>query len=223
MAIGTKAAGTVLTLAAAFALTCMAALTALAEFMPYLRSGTLVDQKVAVLAQGVVEPGPSYRSERMVLADCSVALDSQAGGALPDDQWLNLVQHCQTIAQDITASEPTFSFAWYVAARAAEGLGDGAQMTASLVRSQSTAPRQAWLALSRAKLADRNLDVLDATAFEVYEKDLAVLVESNVSLPWLGARYLESEAFRQRITAVVETLSAENQRRLIYAVRAAGR
>lgn len=195
------------------------AATTYGELLPLFRSGALIEQKINVLVVDPLLPGPSYKSELLVLSDCNEALSSIAGNVLPPEPRQALLENCRSMARGVLADEPSFSFAWYIDALASEGLGDMTTVSSSLVQSQRTAARPQWLAQSRAYLASRNVDLLTPEARVAYEKDLATLVESDLSLPWLGQRYHRDLQFQALITDVVEKLSPEMQRRFVSAVR----
>ena len=189
--------------------------------MPFLRLGTTLDDKVAVLSAGVVVPGPSYRSKLLVLNDCNTALNSFEGNLLPSKERQSLLNNCKTVARLVLLEEPTYSLAWYIDALAAEGLGDTATINTSLVQSKRMNPRQEWLAESRAILADRHIATLDDLAMASYHEDLALLVQSQRGARWVGRRYVSDPEFREVITTIVEQLPVAEQRRFLSAVRSA--
>ena len=196
-------------------------MTSYAEFVPLLQGGTTLQEKVSALADKAIAPGPSYRSKFAVLSDCNQALNSFEGNLLPLDQRQSLLGNCRDIAQAILVGEPSYSLAWYVDALAAEGLGDTTTLGNSLTRSQQTAPRQEWLARSRAILAERHLDSLSPATLTAYHDDLALLVQSSLGATWVAQRYRSDPGFRELITTIVEQLPAAAQRQFLGAVRAA--
>ena len=216
-----KTRGPWVLLTVAAALMVGSAITAYAEFMPLLKIGTVMDQKVASLAAELVVPGPSYRSKFRVLDDCNAALNSLEGNLLAPEPRQSLLNNCKSVARMVLAEEPTYSLAWYVDALAAEGLGDDATISTSLAQSQRMTPRQEWLARSRAILAERHMATLSAEAEEAYHQDLALLVQSRLGAAWVAQRYVTDPEFREMITAIVEQLPAAAQRQFLSAVRSA--
>lgn len=197
------------------------AVTAYAEILPLFRSGSAIEQKLDALTAGALPPGPSYKSRMLVLSDCNAALSSAELNALAPDAKQAALQNCRRMADDILAQEPSFSFAWYIDAFVADRLGEFPAISTSLVQSQLTGARAQWLAQSRVYIASRNVTNLTPAALAAYKVDLATIVESNRSRPWLAEFYRQTPDAQALITDVVETLSPELQRRFVSAVRRA--
>ncbi len=157
-----------------------------------------------------------------VLRECESALRSEKSFelmVLSSIRFEDLRQKCATIAESIATEAPTFSFAWAIAARAAALKGDWAGMNRFLEASQKTAPNEQWIGRSRFETADTFFDQLDPAGRALYDQDLAMLIKSNKGIPYIARQYVLDVAFRSRITAVLEAMSAADQRRYISILR----
>lgn len=189
------------------ALIAAASVTLFLEVSPYFVSGITVPAKIAAISSGQMRPGPSFDSQRMVLDDCYVAMNSLQLFAGPTSQRLRIAQQCASLAGGIADGAPTTAYAFLVGAVAAAALGDIAAMNADLGRSQRLAPREAWLAQARATLGEAQLENLDDSTRAGHTRDLGLLASSAKYGGAIVTRYLDDPQFRERLEVILGRLS----------------
>ena len=205
----------------AVAAACLAvgsAWAAYGELKPFLELGPSIEAKVASLAAAPVDPGLSYRSKLLVLTDCNAALTSIGGATIAPQDRQAMFNHCAEMAQSIVEAAPTYSFAWFILAVAAEEGGDIARLSEALLRSQQTAPYQEWLALSRASLALDHLDQLSTESAAALAEDIRVALVSRRGVTWAAQRYVLQPELRELLTDIVELAPGALQRSFLSAV-----
>jgi tRNA U55 pseudouridine synthase TruB len=175
------------------------------------------------IASGGAELGLSAYSKKQILNSCYYGLGSRLALVRPAAEIRRFASQCFEKANAITATMPTNSFAWLVAAVAAEALDDHAGMNAALVHSQRTGPREQWITELRVRLAEDNYARLDDNTRKVNEMDLAVLADSYRGVRTIASRYVNDADFRERITTVVSALPADVQKRFLWSVKKAAR
>ena len=198
-----------------------AATTLYLEARPYFISGIPVPVRVAAITSGELRPGPSFDSQRFVLDDCYVAMDSLYARVAPTTERLRLLQQCASLAARITEAAPTSAYAHLVQAIAAAALGDAAGLNAGLAQSQRLAPREGWLAEARATFAETQLGRLDAAAGAGQAADLGTLAASTRYSGPIVARYIDDPQFRERLAAILAQLPEADQRRFLSLTSAA--
>ncbi len=134
-----------------------------------------------------------------------------------------VADNCLQISHRIADAAPTSSFAHFVEAVALYEKSDYEAFNDAYVRSQVTGPNEAWIAQSRFYLAERAIFELSGTARRAHESDLATLAQSQFGLTTIATYYVRTPDFRDRITAIVETLPAVDQRRFLSAIKSAKR
>jgi len=184
------------------------------------------DTSVARVASWTASPPGiplSITAQNLLLVDCETVLKApDALGMRYLDQAVRdrVPATCMSIARDITETSVTSGYGWLVAAMAAAQMGDVETMNQALRRSRAVAPSEGWIAADRLILADIHYDSLDAETRKVYEDDMQLLVQTRGAAD-IARRYASHPQFRERITAVVETMPAAVQRRFVNLVGAA--
>jgi len=191
----------------------------LAESGPYLFAGSGLAQRIEVLADGQLHPGLSRPAHDLVLDDCVAVASSLYGLAMATERRNAALETCSSAATGFAASSPTYAYAYYVEALLAAEGADAAALNAALNASRALAPTEQWLAELRVKLAEDHLAQITPAAIAGHEADLALLVASQRGIRVIARRYAALAGFRERITAIVETLPAEQQRRFVAALR----
>ena len=198
--------------------------TVRSESSAYLAGGPGSVQRVASWVQTDVAPGLSTRTIKLTLLDCANVLNAPESLEMryqDDAIRAEMPATCREIADKVTLDEPTFSYGWYVGALASAAMQDWAAMNDHLVRSRAAGPTQAWVTIQRVLFAEGNYDQLAPAGRAANDLDLSFLVSNGYGLDQLAELYFAETDFRHRITAIVETLPALEQRRFIGAVRAA--
>lgn len=203
------------------ALATSGAAVAYVEAKSYLSAGILPRERFDVLASGNVDLGLSTASRMLVLNNCYEAMTSVAARLQPAARRSAVASNCLIAADRISAGEPASSFAWYVAALAASENSDAASMTQRLRMSQISGPSEQWIVELRVNLAEDHLATLTPDALAGHEGDLSLLAQSQRGVASIAQRYVRQADFRERITALVEMLPAEQQQRFLEYVRAA--
>ena len=189
------------------------------EARPYFTSGLRLDQKIAAISSGQLEPGLSFSSQTLVLDDCRQVLTSVKVRVMPSANKAPLEQHCSTVSRLIADRSPLNSYARYILALTAGSSGRGAELSDDLQASQRTAPWEAWLAGLRVELAARSFDQLTEAAQTAYRSDLTAAASSRLSLPYVVEAYGGYAAQHELITAAVEQLPPAMQSAFINQVR----
>lgn len=203
------------------ALVTSGAAVAYVEANAYLSAGILPAEHFDALATGDIDIGLSVASHTLILSNCYEALTSVAARLRPAARRNTVAANCLMVADRISAGEPANSFAWYIAALAASESGDIPTMTQRLRMSQISGPSEQWIVELRVNLAEDHLAALTPDALLGHEDDLTLLVQSQRGVASIAQRYVRQAEFRERITALVEKLPAEQQRSFLYNVRIA--
>jgi hypothetical protein len=198
-----------------------AGLAAYAEGAPYLSSGLTAEEKFETLVRDAMPVGVSLDAMKLALDDCLRAVRSIHGRAQPTPRRTRMLESCGRLTAEITASAPSYSYGWFVRALVLEQQGDEKGFSAALMRAQLTGPNEQWVAELRADLAEDRFDALDPRVKELHLQDLALLVRSERGVHSIARRYVEEPQFRERITAIAETLAPADQRRFLDHVRSA--
>ncbi len=191
----------------------------IAESEPYLFAGSGFAQRIQSLADGKVHAGLSRPAHDLVLDDCVQIAGSLLGLSLRTDLRNAAIATCGTAASSFTDASPIYSYAYYVQALVAAERNDPNELNGDLTTSRAVAPTEQWLAELRVKLVEDHLSQIQSIDLAGHENDLALLVVSQRGIRVIARRYAAVESFRDRITAVVEKLPPEHQRRFIAALR----
>lgn len=193
------------------------------EALPYFSSGIEDAERFSALAEGPPTPGPSIASERLVLDVCVRTIASIYGRLQSATRKATVNDNCRKAADAAVRVNPSSSYAWYVGALASGLTGDIAGMNMRLLRSQQTGPSEQWIAELRVPLAEDHLGQLAPEVRANHDRDLRMLVASSRGISSIAGRYVDEAGFRERITAIVEAMPEEDQRRFVSRVGSAAR
>jgi len=215
-------AGTQIALAfAGLALATAGAWATYEESAPYL-SGETSLERAASWSAHPTPAGLSIAVRKTVMLDCLDALlarNSLAARYLAEAERAAIAPTCLAIADDTVAAMPSFSYAWLVGARASADLGDLDGMNRRLLASRQTGPTEQWIAEARVALAEEHFEALEPSVLAGHEADLGLLAMSARGTATIALRYLSDPEFRERITAIVETVPDAQQRWFLANVR----
>jgi hypothetical protein len=192
------------------------------ESAAYLAGGPSSIARAAAWTTQPVPPGLSIFTQKLTMLDCDNALSAMGSlemRYLDAQRSAAIGPACLALADELVADAPTFSYAWYVGARASTLAGDWTGFNDRLLRSQLSGPNEQWIAERRAALAEDNLARLSDLARSAHDDDLRMLVRSDRGIATIATRYVSDAAFRDRITAIVETMTPPDQQRFIGSVR----
>jgi len=207
--------------AATVALLPLFATTAWVEARIFLRSSDSMRSEFDALSAGAVEGGISPYSQRYLLDDCLDAMLNVYGRLQPPERRRALNEQCTRQALRYVAWTPTFSYAWYVAARAAIDMGDRAAFEAYMRRSYMTAPSEGWVAALRVQLSDEYRDALSADLLGSLHGDIGLLLGTDAGANALAARMVSQPAFHEEVLAIAEKMPLPVQQRLFKAMQVA--
>jgi len=196
---------------------------AMLESSAFFDAGVTPRERFNAFADGDTVVGVSTTSEMLVLGNCHEALDSIFAHTQPAGRRHLVATNCMAIADAILAREPAYSFAWYVTALAAAELEDAQGLSFRLGRSQQTGPSEQWIAERRVDTAEDHLTALTPGVRKGHDRDLILLAQSRRGVDSIARRYVRQPDFRNRITALVEQLDPEAQRRFLAYVQDAAR
>jgi hypothetical protein len=188
------------------------------EASPYFKSGIEDTERIAALAEAVPTPGPSIASERLILDNCVRTIGSTYGRLQSATRKAAVNGNCLKAADAAVRQNPSSSYAWYVGALTSALTGDASGMNMRLLRSQQTGPSEQWIAELRVPLAEDHLADLSPEVRANHDRDLKMLVASTRGISSIANRYVTEAAFRERITAIVETMSEADQSRFVSQV-----
>lgn len=171
------------------------------------------------LAQEAPPVPPSIFGTNVSLEICEEAMSGLGFFLSPRAQIEAVAGNCAATAREIGATMPGLAYAPYVEAIAFFALERPDQAAAALIRSQEIGPNEQWIAERRVALAELHYDSLGAYAEAGHLADLELLAQSRRGIRSIASRYVSSADFRERVTAVVETLPSEVQQRFVTLVR----
>lgn len=188
----------------------------LLEGHSYLAGPTIASARILALDE---TPLPlSSEVQRDILTDCFDFLRNSISFEYIDltpEQQADLPRLCLARADAVATTSPSYSLAWYVGALAAAHQGDWPGMNHRLLRSQETGRYEQWIGEMRVDLAETYLPELSAEALQGHDGDLRMLVQTSRGIRSIADRYVRDNTFRERITAIVESLSPEDQQRFL--------
>lgn len=191
------------------------------EASPYFNAGIEDAERFASLVEKIPSPGPSIASERLVLDNCVRTISSLYGRLQPSERRAAVSSNCLKAADTIVRQSPSSSYAWYVGALTSELTHDTLGMNERLLQSQETGPTEQWIAELRVPLAEDHLADLTPEVRANHDRDLRMLVATVRGIASIAERYVGQADFRERITAIVETMPEDDQRRFVSKVGAA--
>ena len=205
----------------AFCVLALGAWTTSQEAAQYLTTGSRI-QRVAALPEHAPYAGLSLSTRQDNLRDCLFALQRQGSlevRFISEEFRTSLPSRCGAMARDAVQQMPTFAYGWYVLAYADAMAEDWAAMNQHLHASQRTGKTSQWVAEQRVALAEYYRDHLDGQTLAGNDADLELLVRSQRGISSIASRYVNDPSFRERITAIVETMPQDIQRRFLSVVR----
>jgi hypothetical protein len=191
------------------------------EAGPYLGRGASEAETIALIEGGQLSPALSQQSQQQVATDCLSTASSLYFRTRPTAQRRNFAERCRGLVQASVTAMPSFSFGWYVLAALAPVSGDFGALNDDLRKSQAMGAAEQWIAELRVALAEDYFDELGDAARESERRDLEVVVLSQRGVNAIARRYVDDPGFRERITAIVETMTPEAQARFVGFVRLA--
>jgi hypothetical protein len=196
-----------------------AAAAAYFEGSPFIYAGSTEAERAASLVSGDLQPGLSLGSHEQVLESCVRLFASVYVKTRPTAVRDHLAEACRGLARDSVADMPSYSFGWFVAAETSFFLHDSNTFNDALVRSQQAGSYEQWIAELRVALVEDHYDETSDAVRDGHASDLKMLVQSRHGVTSIARRYVDDPGFRERITALVETLPAADQRRFVQLVR----
>ncbi len=193
------------------------------ELRPFLAPPIEEVKNAELFASADFSTGFSSYSKEIVMKDCLSGLLAFSDIELLYAPARAVVEKCFDRAGQVVARTPSDSFAWFVKAVAASRLIQNDAFNEALQYSQKTAPNEQWIARERFALTEFFLPRVSAETIKSHENDLALLVSSYRGVKLIARRYVVNPEFRARITAVVENLSPEDQRRFVLNIKQAMR
>lgn len=213
----------ILLVVAATALLGLALWTLVNELGAYIDAGGTDAAFFERLSQSPPAQPISLSSTEAVLMRCESVLNAPAASRVNEADRIFVALHCRNFVQGALERMPSYAYGWYAMSWFSFLLADDAPALAALKQSQTSGRSEQWLAERRVQLAETFLGALDPSTLAGHETDLALLAQSNRGVRAIARRYVENADFRERITAIVQTLPAADQARFVAMVRTAAR
>ncbi|QDZ10706.1 hypothetical protein [Devosia ginsengisoli] len=191
------------------------------ELQPQELGSTALD-RVLAMRDGTELSAFSIASQNNALLDCTNALGATQSLAMMyggTEARRQIAPKCLALADHVARQTPSNAFAWYVGAEASAALQYWDGLNRRLALSWRTGPTEQWVGELRVALAEDNYQHLDDQVIAANDADLHMLVRSARGVRAIAARYVTDPGFRERITAIVETMPTENQARFLANVR----
>jgi hypothetical protein len=166
---------------------------------------------------------PSTFGTNVALEICDQTMTRLSFYLAPTARMSAVANSCIETARTSISQMPSHSYGYYIEALARFALGEADMAVAALERSQAVGPNEQWLAERRVGVAETHYAALEAYAGTGHLADLALLAQSRRGIRSIAARYVANPEFRERVTAVVETLPDDIQQRFVAVVRAEAR
>lgn len=190
------------------------------EIAPFSFSFAPRSEILERLTREPVPVPPSIFGTNVALEICDDTMNRLSFPLAPSAAMSAVAQSCLETAGTAISQMPGHSYGYYVGALAHYALGDAETALGSLKRSQAIGPNEQWLAERRVALAELHHADLEDYAEAGHLADLALLAQSRRGIRSIAARYVADPSFRERVTAIVETLPDEIQQRFVSVVRA---
>lgn len=158
----------------------------------------------------------SNRAMREVLMTCGAVQQGLLYALQPPEVQDRVDTSCTQIAAAVLVRNPTYAAAHTIVMFSAK---DSATTIQSLIRSQATAPREAWHAKLRLRKGLPLYDSANTAAKRAIESDIAFLVQSFGGRSWLARLYKDKIAQRPVIVRVVEQRPNDEQVAFLREVR----
>lgn len=180
------------------------------------RSGSGSDADFFEMMAGPATDLPlSLRATERLLSRCVTVVGGFYGFVQPPTTSASAREGCLSLAREAVEAFPTYAFGSYALAQFLFARGEAGPANAALARSQDVGAHEQWVAELRVNLAEDQFERLSSEVLAGHERDLRLLALSGRGVRAIAARYIGNVAFRERITAIVETLPQENQRRFV--------
>ncbi|WMT86760.1 hypothetical protein NO932_17955 [Pelagibacterium sp. 26DY04] len=189
------------------------------ELAPFRFSFAPSAQILARLAEDAPPVPPSVFGANVSLRICEEAMGALGFRLFPSGRIAAIASHCREAAREATGAMPSLSYGHLVEAMALFALGRSDEAGAALGRSQRVGANEQWIAERRVALAEDHYEILGAYGQTGHLNDLALLARSERGIGSVAARYVSNPGFRERATAVVETLPEDIQERFVSLVR----
>ncbi len=200
----------------------LGARTVIGETRVYLATGNTGAARIVEVAEGRADIGLATQSQKAFLLDCGQTLTAQISPAVlaltPEQRGL-LAPTCRSIAQRAIAASPTNAFAYVIQAIAAASMGDDEQYNQSLQLSYLTGLNEEWIAEWRLLLVQRQGDRTSADLANYHDDDIRLMIRSFRGISTIAAYFVSNDAFRDRVTALLDSLSPADQSRFLSYVR----
>ncbi|MBU1306036.1 MAG: hypothetical protein KKF33_11020, partial [Alphaproteobacteria bacterium] len=188
------------------------------EAQVYLAHASTPAGRIVDVAEGRGDIGLATQSQKAFLYDCGqtlVAMLSPDVLALTDEQRTQLAPTCLDIAQRAVAASPTNSFAYFVMASAAAATGDYQRYNQSMQLSYLTGRSEEWIAEWRMPLVERLQQQTQDSLTGFHQDDIRLMIKSFRGITTIAAYFVTGEDFRNRVTALLDPLPAEEQARFL--------
>ncbi|QRF54347.1 hypothetical protein D4A92_22785 (plasmid) [Rhizobium rosettiformans] len=173
------------------------------------------------IVRGELGSGFSFYGQKRLMAACMQGMTGFWFSLAAPEQRKAHAENCLGHALSYAENTPLESLTWTVAARASFVLGDHDGLNRYLGYARRSAPNEQWVAGLRVNLAEDALAALSDINRLEHDQDLSLMVLSRKGISAIAGRYWANEGFRERITAVVEKMPNEDQRRFVSSVRRA--
>jgi hypothetical protein len=213
--------GLIAVLAGALLVGAAGAVTAYQEFDVFAAGGLGPADRFAALRHGDYHDAPSILAKKLVLDACVEATNGIYGIMQASEDRTAMLTHCRSEADAIAAETPSSAYAHYVGALAAARLGDAEGFNSRILKAQITGPNEQWVAEQRVALVEDQFALATPEVLARHEADLRLLVVSGRGVGSISRRYVREPAFRERITAIVETMPEAEQAKFVARVRRA--
>lgn len=194
------------------------AVTAYQEFEVFATGGLGPADRFAALEQRAYHDAPSLLAKRLVLDACVEAIAGLYGRMQGTQSRSAVLEHCRREADGIAREVPGYAYAHYVGALGSIGLGDSAGFNQRIRAAQVTGVNEQWIAELRVGLVEDHLADVTPEIAAHHAEDLRLLAGSARGVASISSRYVREPDFRERITAIVETLPEAEQQRFVTVV-----
>jgi|Cruoilmetagenom7_1024161.scaffolds.fasta_scaffold00125_52 hypothetical protein len=214
-------------LMAAITLVVLASIPLAIELRGLSGGGLPPSAQAQAIARGQMLPGWSTAAHKRFANRCHALLTGEL--LRPDEAPLApaletaVRDRCASGLEQIVRNSPGDAIAWSSLALIRAQNADAQGLFDALAWSRATAPAELWIAARRVRLAEPMLAVLSPADALGHHQDMLVLAQSLRGVRQIATRYLTDLEFRDRIVALVESLSAEDQVRFLQNVRRAAR
>lgn len=161
----------------------------------------------------------SSRAVRELLMTCGGVQQGLLYAFQPSEIQDQVDANCTRTAEAVLMRNPTNAAAHTIIMYSSR---EPEVIAQSMIRSQATAPREAWHAKLRLQKSLSYYGTGNAAADSASEADITFLVQSSGGRTWLARLYQDQPEQRPVITQVVGQRSNEEKQRFIWEVRKLG-